>query len=179
LRRCLRCLGRSCAGRGGRAHLVAPADFGVSLLVACVGAAIVVGVSFNVAANSAASAEGRVFDVAADMTQRMRLVFEPAAAVMRAAAAASAEIDMNLTSWGRMGPAMFKVRARMHGGVTRTVAHERSAGARGPGSRWAVAAGLLGNACVWEEKGEVACAPVCLCVVGVGVCVCVCGGKPE
>ena len=124
MRPCLSCLGRACTSRGGRTPKLAPPDFGIALLVACVGAAIVIGVSFSMQNYNQASAEARVGDMARDLTERMRLVFEPSVSVLRAAAATCAEIDVNLTSWGRRGAAMFKVlaasrqrRARRDGGA--------------------------------------------------------------
>jgi hypothetical protein len=108
--RCKRCM--RATGGWGRTPILARADFGTALLVACVGAAIVIGVYFSMAANNQASAAARVGDMASDHSERMRLVFAPAVPVVRAAAATCAEFGVNLTPWDRLGTAMFKVRAR-------------------------------------------------------------------
>ncbi len=90
--------------------MLAPADFGVALLIACVGAAIVVGVSFSIANYTQKAAEVRLGDMAGDLARRMRLVFEPSVSVLRAAAAACSDNGINFTSWDRIGTAMFDVR---------------------------------------------------------------------
>lgn len=109
-------------------------------------AAIVIGVYFSMAASNQVSAAARVGDMASDLSERMRLVFAPAVPVVRAAAATCVEFGVNLTSWDRLGTAMFKVRARRdtHTRKARSCALTAARMSRDGGT-------VAGTAWVWPE----------------------------
>ena len=106
---------RDCNGAARRCAAVthtrvARSDVAVALLVVCLGTAIVVGVALSTRATDAASAQALVTAEATQLAERVKLIFEPAAAILRAAAAACAVMNLDLASWTVFSAPLAKVR---------------------------------------------------------------------
>ena len=61
-------------------------------------------------ATDAASAQALVTAEATQLAERVKLIFEPAAAILRAAAAACAVMNLDLASWTVFSAPLAKVR---------------------------------------------------------------------
>ena len=107
---CARGGARGCARGTVTERLITRGDVAAALLVVCLGAAIVVGVALSTRATDAASAQALVTSEAAQLAERVKLIFEPAAAILRAAAAACAVMNLDLASWTVFSAPLAKVR---------------------------------------------------------------------
>ena len=100
----------------------------VGLAVLLVGAAIVVGVAASARAADAGAVTNSLSEKGARLRERMALLFEPAVAMLRVAAAAVSEVDLDVTSWAVVGAPLIKVGTR-----ARTRARARRDAAPAPG----------------------------------------------
>ena len=91
--------------------MVTVRDAAVALLVAVVGAAIVGGVASSIRAADGATAQAKLAGDLGQLLDRMRLMFEPAAGVLRASALAYKEMCViDLASWTHYSAPLLKVR---------------------------------------------------------------------
>ena len=108
---CLRRLGAACTAspRAACARFTTW-DVAVGSLVAVLGAAILTAIAVSTRSMDAAAAQALIAGEARDLSERIKLMFQPAVLLLRVAATAASQMTLDRDAWTRVGGQVVQVR---------------------------------------------------------------------